>query len=154
MGVVGLFAVDAVGMVAHDATVDRRESYFMDCAGVRVGGVGAVETSEGWRKGVLMMDEEGSLDWLVNSTEVGPGISSARVPGSVGPWEVFSSSGRFLFTELTVAITSTEMGWSRDNAVTEIIRAGLPISVYTIHGKQYREDKAIPRTRYFAYVLG
>lgn len=112
MGVVGLFAVDAVGMVAHDATVDRRESYFVDCAGVRVGGVGAVETSEGWRKGVLMMDEEGSLDWLVNSTAVGPGISSARVPGSVGPWEVFSSSGRFLFTELTVAITSTEMGWS------------------------------------------
>lgn len=113
MGVVGLFAVDAVGMVAHDATVDRRESYFVDCAGVRVGGVGAVETSEGWRKGVLIMDEEGSLDWLVNSTAVGPGICSALVPGSVGPpWEVFSSSGRFLFTELTVAITSTEIGWS------------------------------------------
>lgn len=112
MGVVGLFAVDAVGMVAHDATVDKRESYFVDCAGVRVGGVGAVETSEGWRKGVLMMDEEGSLAWLVNSTAVGPGISSARVPGSGGPWDVFSSSGRFLFTELTVAITSTEMDWS------------------------------------------
>lgn len=47
MGEVGLFAVDAVGMVVHDATVDRSESYLVDCAGVRVGGVGAVETSEG-----------------------------------------------------------------------------------------------------------
>lgn len=112
MGVVGLFAVDAVGIVAHDATVDRRESYFVDCAGVRVGGVGVVETSEGWRKGVLITIEEGSLDWLVNSTAVGPDICSTRVPGSVGPWEVFSSSGRFLFTELRVAINSTEMGWS------------------------------------------
>lgn len=83
MGVVGLFAVDAIGMVAHDATVDRRESYFVDCAGVRVGGVGVVETSEGWRRGVLMMDEKGILDWLFNSTAFGPGISSTRVPGSV-----------------------------------------------------------------------
>lgn len=104
MGVAGLFAADAVGMVVHDATVERRESYFVDCAGVRVGGVGAVETSEGWRKGSFMMDEEASLDRLVNSTAVRPGDSSARVPGSVGPWAVFPSSGPFLFT---VAITST-----------------------------------------------
>lgn len=130
MGVVGLFAVDAVGMVVHDATVDRRESYFVDCAGVRVGGVGAVESSEGWRRGVFIMDEEGFLDWLVNSTAVGPGISSACIPGSIGPWELFSLSGRILFAELTVAITSTELvGVGQveiNNAVTGTIRAGLP----------------------------
>lgn len=112
MGLVGLFAVDAVGIVAHDATVERRESYFVDCAGVSVGGVGAVETSEGWRKGVLMMDKCASLGRLVNSAAVRPDISSARVPDSVGSWEVFSLSGRFLFAELTVAITSTETGSS------------------------------------------
>lgn len=111
IGVVGLFAVDAVGMVVHDATIDRRESYFVDCAGVRVSGVGVVETSEGWSKGVLMMDEEGFWDWLDDSTAIGPGPPSARVPGSVGPWEVFSSPGRVLFTEFTVAIASTELGW-------------------------------------------
>lgn len=130
MGVVGLFVVDAVGMVVHDATVDRRESYFVDCAGVRVGGVGAVESSEGWRRGVFIMDEEGFLDWLVNSTAVVPSISSGCIPGSMGPWELFSLSGRILFAELTVAITSIELvGFGQvqiNNAVTGIIRAGLP----------------------------
>lgn len=59
-----------------------------------------------------MMDEEGFLDWLVNSTAVGPGISSALIPpGSMGPWELVSSSGRISFAELTVAITSTELSW-------------------------------------------
>lgn len=110
MGVVGLFAVDAVGMVVHDATVERRESYFVDCTGVRMAGGGAVESSDGYRKGVLMMDEVASLDRLVVSAAVRLDISSAPVPGSVGPWEVFSSATRFSFTGLTVAITSTEMG--------------------------------------------
>lgn len=105
MGIAELFAVIAVGMVAHDATVDRRESYFVDCAGVRVGGGGAVETSEGRRKGVLMIDEEASLIRLVNSD-----VSSARAPSSLLPWEVFSLSGIVWFTELTVAISSTEKG--------------------------------------------
>lgn len=109
MGVVGLFVVDAVGMVVHDSTVERRDSYFVDCAGVRVGGGGAMETSEGLRKGVLMMDEEASLERLANSAAVRLDISSACAPRSVGPWRVFSSSARFSFTRLTMAITSTEM---------------------------------------------
>lgn len=111
MGLVGLFAVGAVGMVVHDATVERRESYFVDCVEFRVGGGGAVETSEGCRKGVLMMDEVASFP---RPAAVRLDSSSARVPGSaaVRPWEGFSSSARFSFTGLTVAIISTEMGSS------------------------------------------
>lgn len=110
MGVVGLFAVDAVGMVVHDATVERIESYFVDWAGVRVGTGGAVESSEGCRKGVLIMDAVASLARLAVSAVVRLDISSARVPGSVGPWGGFSASARFSFTELTAAITSTSVG--------------------------------------------
>ena len=85
MGVVGLFAVDAVGMVVHDATVERIESYFVDWAGVRVGTGGAVESSEGCRKGVLIMDAVASLARLTVSAVVRLDIFSAGVPGSVGP---------------------------------------------------------------------
>lgn len=105
MGIAEPFAVIAVGMVAHDATVDRRESYFVDCAGVRAGGGGVVETSEGRRKGVLMIDEEASLIRLVTSD-----VCSARAPSSLLPWEVFSLSGSVWFTDLTVAISSSEKG--------------------------------------------
>lgn len=106
MGVVGLFAVDAVGTVVHDATIERRESYFVDCTGVRVGGGRAVEPSEGCRKGVLTMDEEVAfLDGLVVSAAVKLDDSLAPpIPGSVGPWEVFSSMTGFSFTGLTVVV--------------------------------------------------
>lgn len=80
-----------------------------------------------------MMDEEGFLDWLVNSTAVGPGISSARIPGSMGPWELFSASGRILFVELTVAITTTELfgvGQVEIMLSLELLELDYQISVY------------------------
>ncbi len=53
----GLLGRDVVGMVIHDVTAERRESYLVDWAGVRIGGGGGVDASEGWRKGVLIVEE-------------------------------------------------------------------------------------------------
>lgn len=58
MKLVGLLAAELVGILVHDATVERRVSYLADWSGVREGHGGRVVSFEGWSKGLLTDERE------------------------------------------------------------------------------------------------